>query len=72
MKAQIKSKDIIISVLVAAVAVVVAIILFQSINKGTREIPTAYLRATYAIDYNNLEEVVGDADYVLQKPFVNC
>lgn len=64
MKAQIKSKDIIISVLVAAVAVVAAIILFQSINKGTREIPTAYLRATYAIDYNNLEEVVGDADYV--------
>lgn len=64
MKAQIKSKDIIISVLVAAVAVVAAIILFQSINKGTREIPTAYLRATYAIDYNNLEAVVGDADYV--------
>ena len=64
MKAQIKSKDIIISALVAAVAVVAAVILFQSINKGIQKIPTSYLRATYAIDYNNLEEVVGDADYV--------
>ena len=64
MKAQIKSKDIIISALVAAVAVVAGVILFQSINKGIQKIPTSYLRATYAIDYNNMEMVVGDADYV--------
>lgn len=66
MKAQVKSKAIISSVLVTIAAVTVAIILFHSINKVTHQegIPTSYLRATYAIDYNNMEMVVGDADYV--------
>lgn len=66
MKAQVKSRIKIISVLAALAAVMVAIVLFHSINKVTHQegIPTSYLRATYAIDYNNLEAVVGDADYV--------
>ena len=66
MKAQVKSKAIISSVLVTIAAVTVAIILFHSINKVTHQegIPTSYLRATYAIDYNNMEMVVGDAHYV--------
>ncbi len=66
MKARVKCKAIISSVLVTMVVVTVAIILFHSINKVTHqeEIPTSYLKATYAIDYNNMEAVVGDADYV--------
>ena len=66
MKARVKCKAIISSVLVTMVVVTVAIILFHSINKVTHqeEITTSYLKATYAIDYNNMEAVVGDADYV--------
>ncbi len=66
MKVQTKSKVIISSVLVTMVAALAVIMLLHSTNKviHQNEIPTSYLRATYAIDYNNLEMVVGDADYV--------
>lgn len=64
MKTRLKMKIVLSIGVLAALAIVVMV--FSSITKpiDSNEITTSYLKGTFSIDYNNLNAVVGDADYV--------
>lgn len=65
MKIQLKSRGNIFLMVVVAVCVISVFASSQNnVQSDLGKIPITYLRATYAIDYSNLNEVVGDADYV--------
>ena len=71
MKIQSKSKIWFILTYFAIIAII--IIAFFAIRKpfGPNKIKTSYLRGSFSIDYNNLNEVVGDADYVFLGTIAN-
>lgn len=45
-------------------SLIVAVGVFSNLKNTPKEITTSYLRATYTIDYSDMNAVVGDADYV--------
>lgn len=71
MKKQVGIKTGIIYIAIMMVVMFTFVLGGMNWTTNIKNIPTTYLRATYAIDYDNMEAVVGDADYVFVGTITN-